>query len=83
MCIQLEQLLLNKFRRSWEFILPSVLVFQHRVPGILGPIIGVKDGGKEGIKYLCFVYVPICEVAYPVNQQTSVLSDSLFAVNLF
>lgn len=35
------------------------------------------------MKYLCIVCIPICEVTDTVNQQTSVLSDSLFAVNVF
>ena len=62
MHIQLEQQVSNKFRVGWEFIIPPVTVFQHRAPGVPGPIIGVKDRGEEGIKRLCFVYIPICEV---------------------
>lgn len=29
---------------------------------VLEPIIIVEDRGKEGIKTLCFVYVPACKV---------------------
>ncbi|KAK4807110.1 hypothetical protein QYF61_018451 [Mycteria americana] len=67
MCIQLEQQVSNKFRIGWEFIIPPVMVFQHRALGVPGPIIGVEDRGKEGIKHLCFVYIPICEFGLEGN----------------
>lgn len=58
---------------SWEFIIPQV--FQ--------PIISVKDRGKEGIKRLCFAYVPICEVKDLIKKWTDVMSNPCFAVNMF
>jgi len=67
MRIQLEQQTSNKFRVGWQFIAPPVTVFQHRVLGVPGPIIGVEDKGEEGIKRLCFVYTPICEVTNFIN----------------
>ncbi|KAK4825448.1 hypothetical protein QYF61_027603 [Mycteria americana] len=66
MCIQVEQQVPNKFRVSWEFIIPPVTVFQHRALGVPGPITGVKDRQEGSIKLLCFVYVPICE-RFPIS----------------
>ncbi|GAB0181575.1 mitochondrial enolase superfamily member 1 [Grus japonensis] len=58
----LEHRVLNKFRVGWEFIIPPVMVFLHRAPGVPEPIISVKGRGREGIECLHFVYIPICEV---------------------
>lgn len=78
---------LEQLRVSWEFIIPPpplpVMVFQHRALGVPGPIISVEDTGEEGIKHLRFVCVPICEVTNLIKQQTSIISDSPFAVNVF
>ncbi|KAK4806181.1 hypothetical protein QYF61_001104 [Mycteria americana] len=76
MCIQLEQQVSNKFRVGWEFIIPPVMVFQHRALGVPGPIINVEDRGKEGIERLCFVCVPICEVTNLVKQRTNKITES-------
>lgn len=43
---------------------------------------GIKDRGKEAIKHLCIVYVPVCEVTDPVKQWTNFISDSHFSNNI-
>lgn len=80
---QLEQHVLNKLRVSWKVIIPPVTVFQHRALGFPEPIISVEDRGKEGIKNLCCMYIPICEESDLIKQQTSIISDPPFVVKMF
>ena len=65
--IQMEQQIPHMFRVSWEFIIPVVTVLQLRAPGVPKPIISIEDGGEEGIKCLCFAYVIVCEVTFPIK----------------
>lgn len=46
-CIQLEQQISNNFRIDWEFLFPSVMVFQHQASRVPGTIAGAKTEVKK------------------------------------
>ena len=54
-----------------------------RVSEAAGPMVSVKARGEEGVKGLCLAYTPVCEVTNLIKQQTNVVSDPPFAVNMF
>lgn len=61
--IQLEQQIQHNFRVDCESILIPVIVLQLRALGPPWSAIHVKDIGKECLKHLCLVSLPVCEVA--------------------
>lgn len=61
----------------------SDTVFQFRDLEVPAPVIGVEDRGEGGIKHLCFLYNPICEVTNLVKQWTNVISNLPFPVIMF
>ena len=64
--IQVEQQIPHTFRVGWEFVIPTVMDLQLRVPWVPKPIISIEDRGEEGIKRLCFAYVIVCEETLPI-----------------
>lgn len=72
-CIQVEQQIPHNIGVGWEcIVLQSVL--KLRAPGVSEPMASVEDRGKEGMKCLCFVYVPVCEVTVCMKWQACVFS---------
>lgn len=68
---------------GWKFTVTTDVVLQLRALEISEAISSVKDRGKEGIKRLCFVCIPICEVTTLTEQQTSVISGPPFSIKAF
>lgn len=57
----------TKFRVGWEFNVPAVMTLQDRAPGVLEPIVSVEDKGKDNIKHLRVVELPVCEETVPIK----------------
>lgn len=85
MCIQLEQLLLNKFRGSWEFIIPSVLVFQHRSPGtwVTTRVLVLKTEAKKALNTLNTLSVSLFVMRLTLSIRTSLFLLSVSVQFLF
>lgn len=61
-----------------EFTVPLVMAFLERQTSVdPQPMTCVQDRSEEGIKCLCSVYIPICEVTDPIKYGP-VISDSHF-----
>ncbi|KAJ7424495.1 hypothetical protein WISP_28397 [Willisornis vidua] len=60
--IQLEQQISHSFRVDWELIILTVMILQLRALRLPWCIIHVEDRGKESVKQLCLVSVPVCEI---------------------
>ena len=43
----------------------------------------IEDRGKECIKHLCFVPVPVCEVTIHILEGDNVISTMFFSINIF
>lgn len=82
LCIQMEQQIPYKFRIGSEFIITAFTVFQLRATGVPETILGVEDGGEEGVKCLCYVYVSICEVIILIRKYTNTFSGPPSVVNI-
>lgn len=52
----------HKLGVGWELIVTAALILQLWATAVPEPSISVEDRGKEGIKGLCFVCIPVCEV---------------------
>lgn len=58
------------------------MVFQLRPLGLPWSITHAEDRGKEYIKHLCLVYVPVCEVTIPTPGWGNVISTFSFVINM-
>lgn len=66
--IQKEQESLHKFGVSWDLTVTEVTILQSGTHGVPEPTVGIEDRGKESIKSLCFVYVPVYKMSI-LNEQ--------------
>ncbi|KAJ7419583.1 hypothetical protein BTVI_24832 [Pitangus sulphuratus] len=80
--IQLEQHMPHNFKVNWELIILTVMVLQLRAL-TLPSIIHIEDRGKESVKHLCLVSVPICEVTILILQWANDISILPIAINMF
>lgn len=77
--------MLDRLRVNWKLTIVIVMALQLRALWHPWSFISVESRGKECVKYLCLVHVPIpvCGVTIPILQWADVNSTLPFAITIY